>query len=99
MIRGTTPVHTFQLPFERKDLKELRIIYGQNDKALLIKELNECAWQENEVKVKLTQQDTFKFSQQYPVQIQVRVLTNSDDVIASDIKLVGVDKCLEEEVI
>jgi hypothetical protein len=33
------------------------------------------------------------------VQIQVRVLTNSDDVIASDIKLVGVDKCLEEEVI
>lgn len=99
MIRGTTPTHTFVLPIQRDLVKKLRIIYAQRDNVLFVKEMDECIWEENTVIVKLTKEDTFLFELDCPVQIQIRILTQTDDSIASDIKLVSVDKCLEDEVL
>jgi hypothetical protein len=39
--RGTTPTHTFTLPFERDYLKDLRISYYQNKDEILTKNLSD----------------------------------------------------------
>ena len=99
MIRGTTPLHTFTLPFSTSIVDKVRVIYSQNDEIVLRKEGETCQLNENKVSVKLTQHDTFLFDCHYLVDIQVRVLTKSGDALTSLPKRIGVDKCLENEVL
>ena len=100
MIRGTTPTHTFNIPFEASDIEAARIIYAQNDKEIFTKTVADCSLNGNSISVKLTQEETFLFNCNYPVQIQLRVkLKDIDEIRATDIMLVPVGKCLEEEVL
>lgn len=99
MIIGTTPKHTFKLPFDTSVIRKIRVIYSQNDTAILTKTEKDCVLGNNDLSVTLTQEDTFKFDHKLPVEIQVRVLTNNGSVAASIPKKVGVTKCLETEVI
>lgn len=99
MIRGTTPTHNFRIPFESSTLEEVRIIYSQNDEQILVKETADCEMDGNTISVTLTQEDTFKFDCKKCVQLQVRVLTNGGQALASQIKHIDVDKCLDDEVI
>lgn len=99
MIRGTTPLHVFTLPFSTDLIKNLRVIYSQNDEPILKKELDDCKLNGNTVEVKLSQVDTFTFNSDYPVEIQVRVLTKTGDALASLPQRVGLDRCLENEVL
>lgn len=99
MIRGTTPLHVFTLPFSTDLIKNLRVIYSQNDEPVLKKELDDCKLNGNTVEVKLSQVDTFTFNSDYPVEIQVRVLTKTGDALASLPQRVGLDRCLENEVL
>ena len=99
MMRGTTPLHVFTLPFSTTLIKNLRVIYSQQDEPVLKKELEDCTLNGNTIEVKLSQADTFSFDSKYPVEIQVRVLTNTDDALASLPQRVGVDRCLENEVL
>ena len=98
MIRGTTPTHIFRLPFETSALKEVRIIYSQNDEQILVKKTADCELNDNTISVTLTQEDTFKFDCTKCVQIQVRILTLEGQALASSIKHIKVDKCLDREV-
>lgn len=99
MIRGTTPTHTFTLPFDVDLIKSLRVIYQQNDETVLIKTLTDCAVAGNVISYKLTQEETLQFAQNAKVSIQIRVLTNDGDALASRICTVGVGACLEDGVI
>lgn len=98
MIRGTTPTHNYRIPFETSGLKEVRIIYSQNDEQILVKETADCNLDGNTISVTLTQEDTFKFDCQKCVQIQLRVSTAGGQVLASKIKHIDVEKCLDNEV-
>lgn len=100
MIRGTTPTHIFTLPFDAALVADLRISYAQDLKEILVKTKNDCNIEGNEVSVKLSQEDTFKFNcRKQVVQIQVRVLTTGGEVLNSDLIILPVEQCLNEEVL
>lgn len=100
MIRGTTPTHTFNLPFGVEFIKAGKVTYSQDGAIVLNKEIKDCALEGQTITIKLTQEDTFKFdcTKGY-VYIQIRLLTTGDDALASGLIRVEVEKCLDSEVL
>lgn len=99
MVRGTTPEHVFVLPFGSEMIQRLEITYAQNGAVKLMKADSDCSINGNTVSCKLTQEETFSFSDGSNVEIQIRVMTPGSDVLASGIMLVGVEECLSNEVL
>lgn len=99
MIRGTTPTHTFELPFDTALLKEVKVIYSQDDKQIFCKRAKDCELDGCFVRLRLTQEETFMLDCKKQVQIQIRVLTLNDDALATDVITVSVKKCLDDEVL
>lgn len=99
MKRGTTPTHTFVLPFDTSLISEVRIIYVQNDETILLKKRDDCVLEDKTISVTLTQDDTFKFDAKRLVSIQIRVLTHDNVALASDLFMKKVGECLDNEVI
>ena len=99
MIRGTTPTHRFVLPFDTDMIQTVQIIYAQNDETVLTKGNDDCTFDGNTVSVKLTQQETFLFTEGACVEVQVRVLTTDGDAVASHVMRVHCDECLSSEVL
>lgn len=99
MIRGTTPTHTFKIPFDTSLIAELRITYKQPTGVELTKCETDCTLSENSIAVKLTQEETLQFNHKYNVEIQVRILTQGGDVVASKVLTTTVEKCLNDEVL
>lgn len=98
MIRGTTPKHTFTIPFDTSTIDDVRIIYAQGDEQKFVKELADCTLDGNTISVTLTQEQTFLFTDDKLVQIQLRVKTNTGEILSSDVLVVFVGKCLDTEV-
>ncbi len=98
MIRGTTPTHKFNIPFDTSDVAKVKVIYAQDDEILIVKGTDECVLEGNTITVTLSQQETFEFEYGKSLQIQLRILTNSGQSLVSVIETVGVSKCLDNEV-
>lgn len=98
MRRGTTPTHIFSLPFDANLCEEIRIIYAQGGTIKLIKEKDDLELYANQLKIKLTQEETFLFNEKDIVELQVRVKT-AENVFASDIFKIRAKRLLEEEVL
>jgi hypothetical protein len=99
MIRGTTPTHEFNIPFNTSVIKEVKITYAQNNEAVVEKKTSDCKLVDQTISVTLTQEDTFKFDCKKPVEIQVRILTFNGDALSTVPQIVGVCKCLDNEVL
>jgi hypothetical protein len=99
MRQGTTPTHTFTLPFSVDNVSEVLIVYAQHDKEILRKTTAHCRMEGNALSFDLTQKETLAFDCSKKVQIQVRVLTTDSKALASDIITVDVAKCLSNEVL
>lgn len=99
MRRGTTPTHTFTMPFSAESLQAVQIIYRQGGENILVLEKEDCTLSENTVSVRLSQEDTFAFNDADNVEIQIRVLTEDGDAMASDPMIVGCGRCLTEDVL
>lgn len=99
MRLGTTPRHTFTFPFDTSLIEELKITYAQNKKTVFEKYLADCDVEANSVSYTLTQQETFLFAEGVNVEVQARVLTTAGDALASDIRIVTADRCLDREVL
>ena len=99
MIQGSTPTHTFTLPIDVTDVKEVRILYGQNNTLVFKKLTEDCVLTDKQISVTLTQEDTFQFDEDEPVQIQVRVLTTDNKSLVSPIAKVSINQCLDDEVL
>ena len=99
MMRGTTPTHIFTLPFDVSRIKEIRIIYSQNDTPVVTKNTADCTLENKTVTVKLTQEDTFAFNHKKPAFVQLHVLSTNGDALTSAIKAISIGDCLDKEVI
>lgn len=102
MIRGTTPTLLFTLPFEVDKIQICYIAFAQNNKIILEKTSNDNDIEfENTdtLKVKLTQDETLLFEEDVIVEIQLRIKTVSNDVLASNIIKEKVEKILKDGVI
>ena len=104
MYRATTPTHKFTLPIDTADCKEIQITYEQNG-LQLVKHYQDGALPDGmtpdgyDVIIKLTQTETLAFTPKNKVNVQVRVLTTTDDAYASRIFGVSVSRVLNDEVL
>ena len=101
MIRGTTPTHTFVLPFNTSLVSSARISYAQRGNVLLKKETPACTLEANTntISVTLSQEDTLLFNSGLYVDIQLRVLTTDGVALSTDIITKSVGECLDGGVI
>lgn len=101
MIRGTTPTHIFNLPIDTNLISSLIITYKQNDEIVLTKELDACSLGERSISLKLTQEESLLFdcTGNGYAKVQIKVLTQSGDVLSSRVSFVKVEECLNDEVL
>lgn len=99
MIRGTTPTHTFNIPFDTSLVSGVKITYAQNEEVVLEKHTADCVLDAQTIKVTLTQEDTFLFDCKQAVEVQIRVLTVGGNALTSVTEKIGVSKCLDNEVL
>lgn len=97
MRRGTTPTHTFALPFDVTGFK-IRVSYVQCGNVVVRKTEADCKVSGNNIVVKLTQKETMRFNSAAVVEIQIKVLTAGNDVLVSEEQCVSVGRCLDDEV-
>lgn len=98
-MRGTTPTHKFTLPFDTSLIKEVMVIYAQDDVEVFHKSTDECILKENTVTTELTQIETLSLSEERPVQIQLRMLTSEGKAIKTKPRTVSPGVCLNDEVL
>lgn len=99
MIRGTTPTHTFTIPFDVSQIADLRVSYAQCENEIITKTKEDCVLSGKTISVTLTQEDTFKFDCSKQVKVQVRILTVEGVALSSKINILTVGQCLNEEVL
>lgn len=99
MRRGTTPTHTFTIPFSVDNVADALIVYVQGDKEILRKTVSHCRMDDNTISVDLTQEETLRFRCDKKAQIQVKVLTRDSKSLVSNIITLDVSKCLTDEVL
>ena len=99
MIRGSTPTHTFRLPFAGSMVAEAMVIYAQNDVEVFHKDTYDCKLEGNAISVTLDQEETLLLSHLSNVQIQLKVKTTEGVVLVSIPTVISVQKCLNDEVL
>ena len=95
MIRGTTPTHTFYIPFSAGLIKDIKIIYGQNDKPIFEKLKEDCILNGNTISVTLTAEETFQFDCKKVGQAQIHIEFLDGGKSKSEVILFAVGKCLK----
>lgn len=104
MYRVTTPTHTFILPMDTSTLKEIQVSYKQGN-LKLIKHYQDgilpggMTISSNTVIVRLSQEETKNFIAKDTATVQVRVLTNDDDVFASQMFVISVVEVISEDIL
>lgn len=84
LIRGTTPSHEFELPYPAELVKDVRITYGQNNKAIITKNKNECNINNNIFEVTLSQEETLLFVPKKHVEVEIRAVMFDGRVVRSE---------------
>lgn len=101
MIRGTTPRHVFEFKDveDISNLKEITITYEQNGELVLYKTLSNLVIDGNIASFRLTQEEALAFEERTPVEVQVKILDEDDNVYASRIFTIPVLKILDEAIL
>ena len=85
IIQGTTPTHTFNLPFDSENVKRARFVYSQAGAVKIIKDTTDAdtavTVAEGKASTKLTQEDTFKLDPEVVVELVLRLLMNDDTAL------------------
>ena len=94
---GTTPLHEFELPIDTSLLKEVKVIYAQNDNEIFCKRAKDCNFDGNFIRIKLTQEETFLVDCSKMVQFQIRAITKSGDALETEVMTITAAKCLDKD--
>ena len=105
MFRGTTPVHTFTVPFPPDSIQEVYVTYEQGGETIVEKSIHsvdivpiEDDEESAQIVTHLTQQNTLAFDEG-DVRIQLRVLDKDSEAYASNIVRVKSSQILKDGVI
>ena len=96
IIRGTTPVQTFELPESLENCK-FTITYKQQGNVIFKRTHEDCAISDNIVTVNLTQNETLMLIENEIVEIQFKIRNFEGNIFASDIINDMVYRILDEE--
>lgn len=83
VIRGTTPVHKFELTQPQDGLQDIKIIYGQKGKALFSKTLSDCKIVDNKIQVSLMQEETLLLNPNKLLEVEIIFILKDGQVIGS----------------
>ena len=95
MRRGTTPTLTFTLPIDASKISCLFVTFCQRGKIILEKNIDDCELDKEILKVTLSQKETLSF-EVGRIDIQIKLKTEDGSVMASDIEIANVEKCLKD---
>ena len=95
MIRGTTPTHTFILPFPASTITEAYISYAQFGSVRIEKTLADCTVRGSNLTLKLSQAETLRLSDKARTEIQLAVRID-EEVYRSQIIEVETARILKE---
>ena len=99
MFRGSTPTHTFVLPIDTALLSKVIIVYAQSDVEVFRKTEADCEIEGNTITTRLKQEETLLLDHKKRLQIQLKVLSQDNSVLLSEVMSKDVRKCLIDEVI
>ena len=97
--KGCTSVESFKFPFDASDVKSIFITFKENGETIIEKTLDDCTFGEGVVSVKISQEDSLKFSDNAIVQVQIRVKLTNDETTKSNIMETYTDNILKDGVI
>ena len=102
MIKGTTPTIHYNLPFDTSVIKTAEIVVeyvDANKSVKIIKAIDDCVLGDKCISTALTQDETLKIPAPSIVNVQLRVLTTDEIVLATEVEKVTVKRLLKEDVI
>lgn len=100
MFRGTTPTHIFTTDIDLSGAPVIYVTYSQNGTAVLEKTQDDLAEvTDSQITLQLSQEDTLKFAQNEPVEIQIRARTALGKAVASNIMKTTAARILKDGVI
>lgn len=99
MYRGTTPLHRFTFDLPKETVNAIYITYKQSGQLRIEKSKEDITFEDGYISVKLSQEETLKFTEIGPVEIQIRFTDMSENAYASNVITTKVDRILKEGVI
>lgn len=100
MIRGTTPLLSFTVPFDPAETKRICITFSQHGREVFTLEKRDCTIEGNTISTTLTQDQTLSLTANTNVQIQIRVTFandgETDSALASEIITTTVQRILKD---
>lgn len=97
MRQGTTPTLSITTNFDLNEAKKIQVVIRQNG-YIITKENEDLYIEDGKIQVTLSQEETLKFNTG-TCNIQLRILTNDDVAVASQIYQVKIFEILNKEVI
>ena len=92
MSRGTTPSFSFHLSIPMLGRETYYMTFRQHGQIILEKE-------DNQIKVKLKQEETLLFSSKFPIEVQIRTKYADGAAVASNIMEFWLDNIIKDGVI
>ena len=102
MIQGTTPTLQFNLPIETNTIKSAEIVLqylANGERVTLERSMEECSVGAKSISAVLTQEETLALPAPTIANVQLRVLTIDDRVLASRVIEVSINELLKESVL
>ena len=96
---GTTPEFTYKLPFETNFIKSAEITFAQGGNIVVRKTTEDCKFETDTISISLTQEESFLFKCHEFCEIQLRVLTQSGDVLKTLPESIIVTECYSKEIL
>ena len=84
IIRGTTPKHDFGLPYPTELIKDIRVTYGQNNKAIFTKTKDECIFGKDMFSIALSQEETFLLKPNKNLHIEIRIKLFDNQIVRTE---------------
>lgn len=94
MIRGTTPTLIFTLPNDASIYPKVEIYISQRGSLIATKTKDDCTIDGNKIMCMLRQSDTLALTEEQYAYVQIRIVTEFNEVLASIPEKIKVEKLL-----
>lgn len=97
IARGSTPTHSFGIPFDTSSITGVIIIYAQNGAEVFRKTTGDCTITDSDVSATLSQSDTLSLSADTEAKVQLVIYVEDRAYVSKEIEM-SVDDILSEDV-
>jgi hypothetical protein len=99
IFQGSTPVHEITLPIHTNYLKTAIVTYKQDGQTVLEKKTPDVEFNEYDLVIHLTQEETLSLVEDKITEIQVKIKTLDGEVVPSDVIYAYTRECFNKEIL